>query len=334
MITISICMIVKNEEKHLERCLNSIADLAEELIIVDTGSTDRTKEIAEKYSAKIYDFEWMEDFAAARNFSFSKATMDYIYQADADEVLDETNRIRFNHLKQMLSAEVDVVQMYYCNELESNNLYNEKKTYLPKMYKRIRKFYFEDPIHEHVRLEPLIYDSDIEIQHLPEEIHSKRDFKGFKRMIDTGMRLSHRLHNMYAAELFISGEAKDFLDSKEFFIESINDIDRSTVEKKEAAAVLVKIALIEKDIVNILKYVLKDTVNNMSSEMCYLIGEFFYEQGDYNEASLWYYNSVYKYKSILHMKIKDIYAKEQLADCYEKTGKHSEAKKIRDEIEK
>ena len=53
MVTISICMIVKNEEKHLARCLDSIADLAEELIIVDTGSTDRTKEIAAKYNARI-----------------------------------------------------------------------------------------------------------------------------------------------------------------------------------------------------------------------------------------------------------------------------------------
>ena len=92
MVTISICMIVKNEEKHLARCLDSIADLAEELIIVDTGSTDRTKEIAAKYNARIYDFKWNGDFSDARNFSFSKATKEYIYQADADEVLDETNR--------------------------------------------------------------------------------------------------------------------------------------------------------------------------------------------------------------------------------------------------
>ena len=74
MPTISLCMIVKNEENVLDRCLSSIADLMDEIIIVDTGSTDRTKEIASKYTDLIYDFPWINDFSAARNFSFSKAT--------------------------------------------------------------------------------------------------------------------------------------------------------------------------------------------------------------------------------------------------------------------
>ena len=74
MITISLCMIVKNEEKVLARCLDSIADLMDEIIIVDTGSSDNTKEIAKKYTDKIYDFAWIDDFSAARNYSFSKAT--------------------------------------------------------------------------------------------------------------------------------------------------------------------------------------------------------------------------------------------------------------------
>lgn len=92
MITISLCMIVKNEERLLARCLDSVADLMDEIIIVDTGSTDQTKEIAARYTDKIYDFEWVQDFSAARNFAFSKATKEYIYSADADEVLDEENR--------------------------------------------------------------------------------------------------------------------------------------------------------------------------------------------------------------------------------------------------
>ena len=71
MITISLCMIVKNEEKVLARCLDSIADLMDEIIIVDTGSSDNTKEIAKKYTDKIYDFAWIDDFSAARNYSFS-----------------------------------------------------------------------------------------------------------------------------------------------------------------------------------------------------------------------------------------------------------------------
>ena len=60
-----------------------------ELIIVDTGSTDSTKDIAHKYTDKVYDYKWCDDFAAARNYAFSLASCDYIFSADADEILDE-----------------------------------------------------------------------------------------------------------------------------------------------------------------------------------------------------------------------------------------------------
>ncbi len=79
MITISLCMIVKNEEDVLARCLDCVQNLVDEIIIVDTGSTDRTKEIARRYTTRIIDFPWNDDFSAARNLSFSHATMDYIF---------------------------------------------------------------------------------------------------------------------------------------------------------------------------------------------------------------------------------------------------------------
>ena len=73
-ITISLCMIVKDEEQTISTCLESVKSVVDEIIIVDTGSTDGTKEIVKKYDAKVYDFQWIEDFSAARNFAFSKAT--------------------------------------------------------------------------------------------------------------------------------------------------------------------------------------------------------------------------------------------------------------------
>lgn len=92
MITISLCMIVKNEEDVLERCLRSAEGVADEIIIADTGSTDQTKEIARRCGAKVYDFVWKDDFAAARNFAFSKATCDYLFWLDADDVVPEQTR--------------------------------------------------------------------------------------------------------------------------------------------------------------------------------------------------------------------------------------------------
>lgn len=95
MITISLCMIVRDEENGLGRCLDGVKDIADEIVIVDTGSTDRTKEIAAEYGAVIYDFEWIDDFAAARNEAFSKATKEYILWLDADDTIEEIDRVRF-----------------------------------------------------------------------------------------------------------------------------------------------------------------------------------------------------------------------------------------------
>ena len=88
MATISLCMIVKNEETVLARCLDSVQHLADEIIIVDTGSDDSTQEIASRYTNKIYSYPWAFDFAAARDFSFSKATQKYIFWMDADDVFE------------------------------------------------------------------------------------------------------------------------------------------------------------------------------------------------------------------------------------------------------
>ena len=113
MASISLCMIVKNEEDVLGRCLDSVADLVDEIVIVDTGSTDRTREIAARFTDQIFDFPWQDDFAAARNKSFAHATMDYCMWLDADDVLLEEDREKFLALKEGLSPAVSVVMAPY-----------------------------------------------------------------------------------------------------------------------------------------------------------------------------------------------------------------------------
>ena len=92
MSAISLCMIVRDEEDVLERCLSSVADLVDEIIIVDTGSQDRTREIARKFTDHVLEFPWVDDFAAARNFSFSQAACEYSMWLDADDVIDLPER--------------------------------------------------------------------------------------------------------------------------------------------------------------------------------------------------------------------------------------------------
>ncbi len=84
---LSLCIIVKNEELALPKCLNSVKNVVDEMIVLDTGSTDRTPEIAREFAAKVYHFEWCNDFSSARNQSLKYATGDWILVLDADEVL-------------------------------------------------------------------------------------------------------------------------------------------------------------------------------------------------------------------------------------------------------
>ena len=87
MPSLSLCMIVKDEEEMLPDCLKSVKEWVDEMIIVDTGSTDKTIDIAGSFDAKVLNFEWVNDFSAARNFALSHVTSDYVLVLDADERL-------------------------------------------------------------------------------------------------------------------------------------------------------------------------------------------------------------------------------------------------------
>src|SRR6185369_17993776 len=91
---ISAALIVKNEEACLGRCLSSIAGAVDEIDVVDTGSEDRTKEVARRYTDRIFDYAWRNDFAAARNYSFAQVTGDWVFWVDADDVVIGSENIR------------------------------------------------------------------------------------------------------------------------------------------------------------------------------------------------------------------------------------------------
>ena len=332
MITISLCMIVKNEEKILERCLDSVADLVDEIVIADTGSTDATKEIARRYTEKVYDFPWIDDFSAARNFVFSKATQEYIYSADADEVLSPENRERFRRLKETLLLEVEIVQMKYANQLRFNTVYNYDEEYRPKLFKRKRDFVWEAPIHETVRLEPVVYDSDIVITHLPQECHAKRDLANFHRHWQEGCRLSKRLLGLYARELMLAGDKEDFLEAAGTFMEAAADNGRDGEEMAQACCVVAKAARLAEDMVNFFKYTSKVIAQDPCSEICCEMGPFYEELADWEEAAIWYYNAVYETRPILALQSGGRESLEGLIRCYEALECPGQADIYREEL--
>ncbi|XME02809.1 glycosyltransferase [Lachnospiraceae bacterium C1.1] len=327
MVTISLCMIVKNEEQILERCLDSVADLMDEIIIVDTGSEDKTKEIARRYTDKVYDFKWDNDFAAARNFAFSHATKEYIYSADADEVIDSENHEKFAVLKEHLLSEIEVVQMYYTNQLEYNTTYNYDEELRPKLYRRVRTFTWQDAVHENVRLNPVVFDSDIKIIHKPTGAHQQRDFFMYQNTIKTQGDLSEHMQRMYARELFIAGSDEDFIEAMDFFKKRLDE-DLNDELIAIDCSVLAKCARLKDDKELMLKAVARGiAIDGSPSELLYELGEYYRQKRDYAEAELWYYNAAFETESILSAAYHDSYPLIGLHICYVISGDRENAAK-------
>src|SRR5699024_5955738 len=117
--TLSLCMIVKNEEDVIGRCLECVIDIFDEIIVVDTGSDDNTKEIVKKYNKNLYYFKWIDDFEAARNYAFSKATKNYIMWLDADDIILNQDREKIKELKMNMDKSIDIVMMKYNTNFDS-----------------------------------------------------------------------------------------------------------------------------------------------------------------------------------------------------------------------
>lgn len=142
---ISLCMIVKNEERNLARCLNSAKACVDEMIIVDTGSTDNTVKIAEQFGAKIFHYQWDEDFAAARNYSLDKATGDWILYLDADEELEPNCCQRLRSL-----ATTSLYEAYFFQIINLTDGNDPLKHINVRMFRNKPEYRFEGKLHEQI----------------------------------------------------------------------------------------------------------------------------------------------------------------------------------------
>ncbi|MBB6732249.1 TPR domain-containing glycosyltransferase [Cohnella zeiphila] len=145
---ISLCMIVRDEEKVLGRCLDSVQGLADEIIIVDTGSQDGTKEIARKYTDHVYDFEWINDFAAARNQSLRHASGDWILVMDADEYVQPGMQDQLRRKLERMKADRP-----HCFLVKIMNFHGDRGEQLyestgARLFTNKRGIYYKEPIHE------------------------------------------------------------------------------------------------------------------------------------------------------------------------------------------
>jgi glycosyltransferase involved in cell wall biosynthesis len=143
---LSFCMIVKNEEAYLPHCLQSVKDVADELIVVDTGSSDSTKEIAQSYGAQVYDFQWCDDFAAARNFGLDRSNGQYILFLDADEELDFAAASQLRAFLQDTAADgIYLIVRSYSTPDALAPYYDSQQV---RLFRNCRTYRFQNAIHE------------------------------------------------------------------------------------------------------------------------------------------------------------------------------------------
>lgn len=218
MISISLCMIIKNESSVLDRCLSSIFPATDEIIIADTGSSDNSKEIAQRYNAVIYDFPWNDNFSDARNFAFSKASMDYCLWMDADDTISRENLEKLLTLKESLSPTVDVIMVQYAAGFSGNTpvfLY-----YRERLIKNNSGFLWEGAVHECITPAGNIMYTDIIIEHHPDKktSHSERNLHIFEKYIQAGADLSPREQLYFSRELMAAGRYEEAIN---YFIQLI-----------------------------------------------------------------------------------------------------------------
>ena len=290
MKTISLCMIVKNEQDVIERCLRSVNGIFNEIIIVDTGSSDNTKKIVSKYTNKIYDYEWNNNFSEARNYSFSKATCDYIMWLDADDVLLKEDAEKLKQLISKLDGKVDVYKLKYnyCLDEKSRPILVQTRE---RIFKRENNYKWVSPIHEVIIPWGNVREEDIYITHKKEKIHDpQRNLKIFEQMLRDGKQFDERLEYCYAKELYFLNKIEQAITEYEKFISKyLNEYDRL---KDFMYSALLELSdcykrknLIEKEL-DILMLILK---NQKPKQECLTrIGDIFLRKKQYEVAIFWF----------------------------------------------
>ena len=156
MVRLSQCMIVKNEEKNIERALGWAKRIAFEQIVVDTGSTDKTVELAEKLGAKVYHFEWINDFAAAKNYAIEQASGNWIAFLDADEYMTSVDAKKLMIYLRNILSDSEMKQKYLALNCKWSQVNDEGRPFAlhnqERVFRNLPTVRYTGRIHEHLTL--------------------------------------------------------------------------------------------------------------------------------------------------------------------------------------
>lgn len=286
MHTLSVCMIVKNEEEVLARCLAAAGRFADEIVVVDTGSEDGTKEIARQFTEKVYDFAWQDDFAQARNFAFAQGTSDYLMWLDADDVVSPENIERIRDLKRTMDGAVDLVMMQYqvaFDEAGSPTFSYERE----RIVKRGAGFAWQGAVHEVIVPAGHILHTDIAIEHRKQKPGDPdRNLRIYQAMIDRGETLEPRAQYYYARELYYHAAYRQAAGVLEAFLaEGRGWVENNISACQDLSLCYSQLGREDKALQALLQSFVYDAPR---AEACCELGRLFYQKRMFETAAFWY----------------------------------------------
>ena len=285
MKTISLCMIAKNEEAVLSRVLDCASEFADEIIVVDTGSHDRTVEIAREYTDKVFSLPWQDDFSAARNFAFSKAVMDYQMWLDADDILPKDSIKKLLAWKASSTAP-DMVMMPYHTAFDADGA-PLISCYRERLMRTSHGFKWRGAVHEAIAPSGVIEHLDAPVIHRKEGTGDPdRNLRIFEKQLSRGESLTPRERYYYARELYYHGCPSQ---AAEHFSTVAGDSAAWLENRIDACRMLYRCLTALNRPRRAIEALLKAfSLAPPRAEVCCDIGEHFISLRDYTTAIFWY----------------------------------------------
>lgn len=283
MVTLSLCMIVRNEEETLGMLLDRVKGIVDEMIVIDTGSTDKTMSLASAAGAKVYPYFWCDDFSTARNEAFSKATSDYILWLDADDYISEATKEEMVQFKEVIDQTIDIFFMPYDILDEQGKCI--KWYWRERVIRNNAKLRWEEPVHEAIVPYGKVKFENIRITHKRNhKNHNERNLSIYRKWLAAGHQLTQRGTLYYSKELYEAGAYKE----AEAMLEDL--VQGEEVPVLYRIDGLITLAYCKKELGEDYLAILYRSFkyDQPRGDICYTIAHLAFEKKCYQEAIFWY----------------------------------------------
>ena len=271
-MNLSVCIIAKNEEKNIRRCLESLKSYNFEIVVVDTGSTDDTEKIAQQYTDRVYHFQWKNNFSSARNFAISKSTKTYVMSMDCDECIDYIDVKKLQNL--LVERKKQVGRIKIRNHLTKNGTGQENTEWINRIFSK-ELFHYEGCIHEQVTAmngeEYETYQAPVVILHTGYDLPENERKQKAERNINL---LQQELQRLLIA----------FLQKQDAYVNVMDDVGLKNDDENNKRCVQRIFSMIEAG---------NDLAVKLQHEeqlpyILYQLGKGYYMAGDYREACTYF----------------------------------------------